>query len=220
MQQNAAGLADFHKARFEALWDRTAGGASATAGSIYGCLTQLYGEPHRHYHTLDHIWRCLAEFDGAAALAEEPDSVELALWFHDAVYTPCAVDNEWRSAELFRHCAEGHTEPTLQQRVCDLIMATTHRQAPERRDECLIVDIDLAGFGLAWEAFERDSQHLRVEFQQVADQKYYPDLLAFFLALQQRPVFFRTKFFQGRYESNARANLARAIAGLHARGYR
>src|SRR5687768_17503475 len=53
----------------------------------------------RHYHTLTHLTACLRELDTAQKLAERPAEVELALWFHDAVYRTYRFDNEARSAE-------------------------------------------------------------------------------------------------------------------------
>jgi predicted metal-dependent HD superfamily phosphohydrolase len=190
------------------------------AETIYSRLRELYGEPHRYYHTLNHIRHCLREFDRAAALMDDPDTVEMALWFHDAIYWPGATDNEWRSAQLFRQWSEGRADAAFQQRVHDLVMATTHRQLPGRGDAGFVVDIDLSSFGLPWEACERDGRLIRAEFAGITDEQYYPGHLQFLQALQERPTFFCTEFFQQRYGPVARANLARIISGLHARGYR
>jgi predicted metal-dependent HD superfamily phosphohydrolase len=64
-----------------------AGMTNAAAG-WYQRLTDAYAEPQRHYHNQQHIAECLAEFDQARHLAQQPTAVELALWFHDAVYDP------------------------------------------------------------------------------------------------------------------------------------
>lgn len=208
------------RARFMALWIRIMPGEHARAETVYGRLVELYGEPHRHYHTLNHIRHCLREFDRAAALMAEPDAVEMTLWFHDAIYQPGARDNERRSADLFQQWSNGWVDPGFQQRVDDLIMATTHRAPPERGDAGFVVDIDLSSFGLPWEACERDGRRIRAEFVGVADDQYYPGHLRFLRALRDRATFFCTEFFQQRYESVARENLARIIADLHARGYR
>ncbi len=68
--------------------------------SAYEGLVSRYSEPQRHYHNLAHIAECLVEFDSARELAKGPVPVELAIWFHDAIYDPNAADNEERSAEL------------------------------------------------------------------------------------------------------------------------
>ncbi len=208
------------RARFTALWTRSLPGESVKAETIHDRLIKLYGEPHRHYHTLSHIRHCLREFDRAAALMTDPDGVEMALWFHDAIYQPGARDNERRSADLFRQWSEGAVDPVFQQRVDDLIMATTHREPPDWGDARFLVDIDLSSFGLPWEACERDGCLIRAEFAGVADDQYYPGHLRFLRTLQDRATFFCTAFFQQRYELVARANLARIIADLGARGYR
>jgi len=54
----------------------------------------------RHYHTLGHLEEYFKEFDQARHLAQRAGEVELALWFHDAVYRTWASDNEARSAAL------------------------------------------------------------------------------------------------------------------------
>src|SRR5688572_26821269 len=72
--------------------------------NLYARLMAAYGEPHRHYHNLQHISDCLAEFDRARHFVREPEAVEMALWFHDAVYDPKAPDNEERSADLAEAC--------------------------------------------------------------------------------------------------------------------
>lgn len=206
------------KARFPALWARCLNGGPALAETVFAQLVELYGEPHRHYHTLNHIQHCLYQFDQAAALMADPDAVEMALWFHDAIYQPGANDNEWRSAELFREWAEGRTAPTFLQRVHDLVMVTTHRE-PQHGDAGFMVDIDLSGFGLPWAECERDGCLIRAEFASSTDDQYYPGHLRFLRSLQNRPTFFFTEFFQQRYESVAQANVARIIAELRERGY-
>jgi predicted metal-dependent HD superfamily phosphohydrolase len=208
------------RGRFMALWGRCLVGEPSGADEAFARLAELYGEPHRHYHTLDHIWRCLAEFDRAAELMDEPDAVEMALWFHDAIYWPGATDNEWRSAALFLQWSDGHADPAFRHRVRDLVMATTHCQPPDRGDAEFVVDIDLSSFGLPWEACERDGRLIRAEFAGIADDQYYPGHLRFLRALQDKPTIFHTEFFQQCYEPVAHENLARIIGGLRARGYR
>ncbi|MBK8962055.1 MAG: hypothetical protein IPM75_03020 [Candidatus Competibacteraceae bacterium] len=207
------------EARFVALWNRAAGGAATAASAIYQRLARLYGESHRHYHTFEHIRRCLEEFDAVVALTDDPDHIEMALWFHDAIYAPGAPDNEQRSADLFQRCAEGGMDERFRQSVRELIMATAHRRAPVRRNDCFVVDIDLCSFGSPWETFERDGRRIRAEFAGVPDDRYYPNLLRFLRALQSRPTFFFTDYFQRCYEAIAHANTQRLVEELRARGY-
>ena len=209
------------KARFMALWVRCVrSDTSANAGLVYNRLVELYGEPHRHYHTLEHIKHCLDEFDQARTLMPEPDSVELALWFHDAIYQAGALDNERHSADLFRHySSSGQADAALQQRVDELIMVTTHRGCPNRIDEQFIVDIDLSSFGLPWKQFMQDGQCIRAEFPHLMDDLYYAQHLHFLQGLQARPFFFFTDCFRQRYESTARGNIQRLMAELLERGY-
>jgi predicted metal-dependent HD superfamily phosphohydrolase len=93
----------------------------------FDALVAAYAEKHRHYHTGKHIEHCLQELDSVAGLATEQAEVELALWFHDAVYNPYSSGNEERSADwacsfLGRHAVNGDCIG----RIRELILATRH----------------------------------------------------------------------------------------------
>jgi hypothetical protein len=65
-------------------------------------LLCAWDEPQRHYHTLQHLAECLTMFDTLRAHAGQPADIELALWFHDAIYDVQGHDNEARSAHWAR----------------------------------------------------------------------------------------------------------------------
>ena len=73
--------------RWRGLWQRL--GSRADTESLFDEVVAAYrSRSHRAYHDLEHLEDCLAQFDAYAALATAADEVELALWFHDAVYAP------------------------------------------------------------------------------------------------------------------------------------
>jgi len=60
---------------------------------------ERYSEPHRFYHTWEHV---LDLIDKAIDDKELSDELLLAIVFHDIVYDPMNNDNEEKSAELFK----------------------------------------------------------------------------------------------------------------------
>src|SRR6059036_2291770 len=149
--------------RWLALW-RTAGVAEAPA-EWYERLTTAYAEPHRHYHNQQHIAECLAEFDQARHLAGQPAAVELALWFHDAVYDSKAGDNEEQSAALLKRCAaEGRMAGSVSETAARLVMATKNHAVDADSDAALMVDVDLSILGQTEERFSEYEQQIRHEY--------------------------------------------------------
>ena len=67
---------------------------------VFNKLIAAYSEKQRAYHTLQHLYECLVLVDSIRADLIDADAVELALWFHDAVYDTALQDNEERSACL------------------------------------------------------------------------------------------------------------------------
>ena len=197
--------------RFQALWRRNlVAGAADDSAAIHRRLLDAYREPQRYYHTLEHIEHCLGMFELCKPELEQPDAVELAIWFHDAIYVPGAADNETRSAELYRQLADGAHSAEFAALVERLILATLHDgNSLDDPDADYLVDIDLSSFGLDWEAFLRDSKNLRRERPAVSDEDFYRNQGDFQKLLLARERFFHSRFFQERFEQRARANLAR-----------
>ncbi|MCH6583732.1 MAG: hypothetical protein IH808_12115 [Proteobacteria bacterium] len=207
------------ESRFVALWNRCFADAEGEGpATIYVDLVRRYSEPHRRYHTCDHIAHCLKQFDLAADLMDNCDAVEMGLWFHDAIYEPGAADNELESAQLFEEITNDK-QSLLKQSVYDLIMVTKHPEHPKCLDEKFMVDIDLSSFALPWGVFIQDSQAVREEFSHLPDERFFAGHLKFLNSLVRRPTFFFTDFFQTRYEAIARKNIARYMKDLDAKGY-
>ncbi len=206
--------------RFEALWRRhVATPTGAAASTVHADLCRRLGGSDRRFHDLNHISDCLRRFDEVVPLLANPDAVEMAIWFHDAVYLPGDAGNERRSTELFLSYADG-ADPLFRRRVCALILTTRHqRQAPDD-DRGYIEDIDLAGFGGPWEDFMRGGDLLREEFAAQPDAQYYAGQVWFLGFLKRRRWFFSTKYFRERYEARAQENLDRLLGLLAAQGYR
>ena len=206
--------------RFDALWRRCVASAdSVVADEVQADLRRRLGEPDRRFHNLHHIHDCLHRLDEIASLLSDRDAVEVALWFHDAVYDPRGSDNERRSAELFLARSNG-ANPVFRRRVCGLILATCHQGSAHTNDRRFIEDIDLAGFAAPWEEFMREGALLREEFAALTDAQYYAGQVCFLERLKQRPWFFATDYFRDRYEAKAQENLDRLLALRATQGYR
>lgn len=203
--------AEIRAKRFQALWHRRVESPPSPDGAaVFAELCSLYGSPDRRFHTLDHIGDCLRHVDEVASLLADADAVELALWFHDAVYEQGAATNERRSAELFLERSRG-ARPGFRRRVCSLILATLHAEAMRCHDRRFIVDIDLAGFGAPWDEFMRKGALIRAESPDQTDAEFYAKQVPFLQRLQQRPSIFATDYFRDRYEATAQDNLQRLL---------
>jgi predicted metal-dependent HD superfamily phosphohydrolase/GNAT superfamily N-acetyltransferase len=184
---------------------------------VYQELVSRYSEPQRHYHNLHHIAQCLNEFDSARHFANEPVAVELAIWFHDAIYDTHAADNEVRSADVAKQRideAGGNAE--LSKSVAALVLATKAHDPSLHPDAPLLVDVDLSILGQAKERFEEYETQIRNEYEWVPQATFAEkraEILERFLA---RRRIYSTEPFFSKYESQARTNLMDSVRKLRA----
>ncbi len=72
----------------------------ADAYPTFDVLVAAYSAPDRYYHNLEHLTEMFRVAGRLAPNTDDPAAIQLAIWFHDAVYDPRAKDNEVRSGEL------------------------------------------------------------------------------------------------------------------------
>jgi predicted metal-dependent HD superfamily phosphohydrolase len=193
------------------LWQRI--DAVGNAAAWHARLLAAYSEPHRAYHTLQHLEECLQVFDEAKASGwmKRPDLIEVALWFHDAVYDPKGSENETLSARMAVE-ALGGSETARE--VARLIMLTKSHQPEDGPDDTWIIDIDLAIFAQTSARVTEYEQQILEEFAWVWHAAYREkrvEILRSFL--KQEPIY-RTAWARTRFEERARENLQALIARL------
>ena len=201
-----SGVLDYD--RFRSVWHRCLLNPSNDESDvIYRQLIDAYSEPQRRYHTLLHLERCLLLLDKIRPELQIPEALELAIWFHDVVYQPGAVDNEQRSADQFMATTNGVFDVTVRNTVYRHIMATRHDGSEvDNTDTKFLLDIDLASFGSPWAEFISDSDNLRLELKDLSDEEFYQKQAAFQDKLFAQPRFFKSDYFYDKYETQARQN--------------
>ncbi|MBI2624953.1 MAG: N-methyl-D-aspartate receptor NMDAR2C subunit [Candidatus Nealsonbacteria bacterium] len=201
--------------RWTALWKRL--GARGDASKVYNDLVARYSEPHRAYHTLEHIGHCLDEFEQVRNLVTNPDTVELALWYHDTIYDTKAKDSEERSAVLAVEMVRNASLPDdLGLSVVNLITATKHTSVPTDPDVQLLVDIDLSILGQSEDKFDEYERQVRREYEWVAEDAFVAGRSAILKSFLDRSAIYSTQLFRNKYETQARRNIARSLARLRA----
>lgn len=188
-------------------------GVAAPDEALCAQLQACYGEPQRHYHTMQHLGECLAWFEREKALARRPGEVALALWFHDAIYDVHAHDNEARSADWAREAllAAGASTDAAG-RVHALVMATRHDAVPEGRDAELLIDIDLSILGAERARFDDYERQVHAEYAFVPRDIRLPRRRAILQRFLDREAIYATPRMHAQLEARARANLQRSIA--------
>src|SRR5262245_9035275 len=207
-----------------ARWRALLAGLGVDAGAAAAPLAELvqaYSGPGRHYHTLDHLAALLVQLDRYGEGLADRNAVELAIFFHDAVYAPTRSDNEEQSTALARERLPALGLPTaLVVRVADLVLATRHASEPSAPqddwDRALLVDLDLSILGADRPDYAAYAQAIRREYAVYPDLIYRPGrrrVLGEFLA---RPRIYRTHRLHELWDAAARANLAGELAKLGA----
>jgi predicted metal-dependent HD superfamily phosphohydrolase len=176
-------------------------------------LLARWSESHRKHHTVSHLHEML---DAIGELADagldfDREAVELAAWFHDAVYEITRDDNEERSAELARELL---VSSPVRDEVARLVLVTkTHEVADDDTNAAVLCDADLSVLGSTPHRYHTYATAVRDEYANVPDEVFKPARAHALTSLLQGPLF-HTQPGRSRWEERARRNVVDELAEL------
>ncbi len=189
-------------------------GASAPDGLIDELL-EAYGEPHRAYHTTEHLTECFGHLDASPVTPESSGLLELALWFHDAVYDTKASDSEAKSAAWASRALACLGAERVEV-IVSHILVTAHTGVPSDDDQRLLLDVDLSILGAPGSRFQQYEDQVRQEYEWVSQDVYRAARAKILSQFADRPRLYHTEHFYEQLEAGARNNLQRSLASLAA----
>lgn len=184
------------------------------AEAVQSAFRQAYSEPHRRYHTLEHINHLLSEL--RKAVPNPSEALLLAALYHDYVYDTNRQDNEDKSAEALRHLLErNEAPPALVSKVGELIRATKHSGSTDRFDDetKVLLDADMAVLAESPQNYDLYVSRVRQEFSQVSEPVWRHHRLRFLMSCLESTAIFLSAHFST-YERQARANIAREALAI------
>ena len=205
--------------RWAARWDQTRDwlGLGMLFVPVGEALLRHYSEAGRFYHDGGHVLACLKTLDKYPGNVRDQDAMELALWYHDAVYDPKAKsgENEAQSVELFRREFGSVARHLVNMKEVErLILATRHQTEPDDADDALIMDIDLGILGADPIRYDAYAENIRKEYPHVDEEKYRAGRALVLRGFLARQSIYWTHHFRKTLEKQARKNLERELESL------
>jgi predicted metal-dependent HD superfamily phosphohydrolase len=180
--------------------------------------------PARRYHGRDHLatlWRRHLDLCRGGEFDHPRDHrmIASAIAYHDAVHEPGRLDNELRSAALWRAHAGG-LAPEEAVWVAETIEATAdHLRSPDAlagdklgRMRLWVLDLDLTPLGEQPDEFALNTALLRAEFSDLDDRAWEQGRLKFLRRFLQAPRIYRSPAIAAVFEAQARRNIASEFA--------
>ena len=207
-------------------------------------LLRRYAEPHRRYHTWDHIAAC---FQALGKLADAPPhyaavsvapklphlgscAVSLAILYHDAIYDPMASDNEEKSALLLLEERGKYVAPSDRdiRAAAYAIRLTKYSAPPEAlltsappdgdKTAAILHDVDLSILGSPPETYAAFERFIQLEYPSVPAGKYFRARKLILQSFLDRPSIYQLPAAKRLWEDAARENLAHWIKVFDAYG--
>lgn len=179
-------------------------------------LLGLWSQEHRYYHDRVHLLSVLEAVDrlGGKLSAEELMLIQLAAWFHDAVYQGTAED-EFKSAVLARERLDSVLSARAVSTVSDLILLTAgHNPKESDRLGRILCDADLEVLARPEPAYQRYAHAIYEEYAHLPRHVLAEGRSRILTALLEKATIYATAAGRDLWESAARSNVSRELEHL------
>ncbi|WP_375559164.1 hypothetical protein ACE193_15680 [Bernardetia sp. OM2101] len=181
---------------------------------IFTLLGIQYKENTRYYHNWEHIKAMIKGLYNYPEEINDTLSIELAIWFHDAIYVPLRKDNESRSAKFFQEQLSLYLPIERVRKVMNYIEATKNHSKTSDRDLQVLLDLDLAILGQSKTVYQNYSEQVREEFGYVPNFLYKRGRKLVLKNFLDRSTIYQTSFFKEQLEEQARENIREELESL------
>lgn len=169
-----------------------------------------HDEPHRHYHTPEHLREMVAEVERLTGTLEP--ALAGAIAFHDVVYEPDRGDNEVAAAGRARTDLGGEVDDDVVATVERLVLVTAgHEVVAGDPLGAVIVDADLWILASPWQRYDRYVHDVRAEYAHLDDAAWREGRRAVLDRLRQQMA---TVGFRFGDEDDRAARTRRALANI------
>lgn len=175
-----------------------------------------YADPSRGHHDVGHLRDVLTRLDelAAAGTVFERTPVELAAWFHDAVYDG-ERDAEERSASWAEEALAPYVDEETLVEVVRLVRLTEHhRPQTDDAEGCALSDADLSILAAPAERYDAYVAAVRKEYGHLPDEVFAAGRADVLRQLAAKPQLFHTDHGISAWEAAARNNIARELEKL------
>lgn len=181
---------------------------------VFEKLICQYTEPHRYYHTLQHLKECFYYFDlikNQIDQIDQPAIIEMAIWFHDAIYDVKGNQNELLSTALAKKTlTQLGLKSEFITKIVQLILMTEHNSQPKDLESQIIIDVDLAILGASTERFAEYEQQIRAEYSWVPKIIFNHKRKTILKNFLKQTAIYYTPILKELLEKQARINLLEA----------
>lgn len=182
---------------------------------IEDSVNAYYQDYYRHFHTLEeHIIPGLILLEKYKHLCERIDLIAIAWWYHDVICIPGDLYNEKLSAsKAYYDCKTLNIDTEQCSIIRGLIQATEHfKMEPEKNDELIIHDLDLAILGSSPERYNKYEKLIFKEYEPLVDEATFIRGRKYVLkAFLDENYIYMTKEFRRDFEEQARINISNQL---------
>ena len=179
-------------------------------------IEKAYSSIGRYYHNLDHITNMLKLSTVYSYAIEDIKTLQLAVFYHDIVYSSKRKDNEEKSAlYAAKRLKNLDYENSLIEKCQQFILATKlHNNTLDNKDLDFLLDFDLELLSAPWQIYFDYTTKIRKEYSFYPDLVYKPGrkkVLEHFLKMDN---IYKTHEFQEKSEFRAKENLSKELEML------
>jgi predicted metal-dependent HD superfamily phosphohydrolase len=182
---------------------------------LYESITKAYSEPHRHYHTIKHIYKMFESIKFYVGNSTKYSLLFLSCLYHDVVYDTHSGTNE---EDSFKKLEIDFSNYLLADEILEcknLILATKKHELIENYYEFQIfLDSDLLILGSDTDVYNNYSIAIRKEYHWVEEKIYKKERAKVLENFLNRDTIYYSDIFKHKHESKARENLLAEIKVL------